>query len=154
MPLIETTGDLFANAPEKAILTHACNSQGRWGRGIALEFKERYPFAYKKYVEVCRGAKPGDAKILTDTNGLVGCLITSKYYSPPDDQVSIMFNTKIAVKALLAEAKRDYPGYEIHSNLFNSGLFQVPWSMTRSALVEALEESGDEITWKVWQWSP
>lgn len=153
MPLIEATGDLFANAPEKAILTHACNSQGRWGRGIALEFKSRYPIAYHNYNEACRSALPGEARIFPDKR-IVGCLITSKNYNPPDDPVSIMFNTKKAVAAILKEAKRFYPGYEIHSNMFNSGLFEVPWSMTKSALIEALEESGDDIVWKAWQWNP
>jgi len=154
MPLIETTGDLFANLPEKVIITHACNSFGKWGRGIAVQFKNKYPMAYKSHQVSCKTCKIGDAQILHDPNGVVGCLITSWQFSPPDNPMIIMDNTKLAVRDMLLKAHKFYPGFEIHSNMFNSGLFKVPWSITRSVLIEELEAFEHDIVWKVWQWTP
>ncbi|KAM5436311.1 ADP-ribose 1''-phosphate phosphatase [Microsporum ferrugineum] len=50
--ITEIEGDLFL-APEGAALIHACNCQGSWGKGIALEFKNKYPAAYKIYRSYC-----------------------------------------------------------------------------------------------------
>lgn len=157
MPLIEVKGDLFTDLPEKAIITHACNSYGVWGSGIAVEFKKRYQAAYKTHQISCRTCKIGDAQILHDPNGIVGCLITSWSAGPPDNPMPIMKNTQIAVREMLTKAHKFYPGYEIHSNRFNSGLFGVPWSITLSVLIEELEAfdaKHDPITWKVWEWTP
>ncbi|CEN62564.1 hypothetical protein BJX68DRAFT_227845 [Aspergillus pseudodeflectus] len=48
----EIEGDLFT-APEGAALIHACNCKGSWGAGIALEFKKRYPAAFRVYKSFC-----------------------------------------------------------------------------------------------------
>ncbi|KAL6720581.1 ADP-ribose 1''-phosphate phosphatase [Lecanora helva] len=36
----EETGDIFAS-PRGSVLIHACNLQGTWGKGVALEFRNR-----------------------------------------------------------------------------------------------------------------
>lgn len=45
------TGDLFASGAQT--LTNAVNTIGVMGRGIALEFKKRYPDMFADYVERC-----------------------------------------------------------------------------------------------------
>jgi len=154
MPLIEANGDLFSKLHKKSIATHACNSYGVWGKGIALGFKSKFPMAFKEHKKACKTCHAGDAQIFQDPAGLVGCLITSTGYAPPDSPNDIMHNTKRAVGKMLTQVAAMYPGHEIHSNLFNSGLFQVPWRVTKSALIEAMEESGLDVTWRVWRWSP
>jgi ADP-ribose 1''-phosphate phosphatase len=49
----EIEGDIF-DAPEEAVLIHACNCQGSWGKGIAKAFKEKYPAAFEVYRSHCR----------------------------------------------------------------------------------------------------
>ncbi|KAF3891950.1 hypothetical protein GY631_4499 [Trichophyton interdigitale] len=51
--ITEIEGDLFL-APEGAALIHACNCQGSWGKGIALEFKNRtfLPILRRDYVQL------------------------------------------------------------------------------------------------------
>jgi len=49
----EIEGDIF-DAPEGAVLIHACNCQGSWGKGIAKAFKEKYPAAFEVYRSHCR----------------------------------------------------------------------------------------------------
>jgi O-acetyl-ADP-ribose deacetylase (regulator of RNase III) len=45
-------GDLFAFPNCKAFM-HGCNTQGVMGKGIALEFKKRWPVMYKNYRKQC-----------------------------------------------------------------------------------------------------
>lgn len=49
----DATGDLF-DAPNNAVLIHACNCVGSWGAGIAKTFKAKYPTAYKAHNEYCK----------------------------------------------------------------------------------------------------
>ncbi|KAK2751073.1 ADP-ribose 1''-phosphate phosphatase [Myotisia sp. PD_48] len=65
--VIETKGDLF-RAPPGAALIHACNCQGNWGKGIAKEFKERYPRAFQIYRSHCQKYLSGpQSKLITRT---------------------------------------------------------------------------------------
>lgn len=52
MPIELVKGDLFA-AKDLPALGHGCNCAGAMGKGIALEFKKRYPDMYKAYRELC-----------------------------------------------------------------------------------------------------
>ena len=155
-------GNLFTHAPRKAILTHACNAQGRWGRGIALEMKHKFPTAFAHYVKYCQArdtgfpggpnrAKCGSSFIAIDQK-LIGCLITSWQWSPPDTPEDILGYTKTAAKSLIEQAVASYPGYEIHSCKINSNLFQVDWAKTESVIKKVLEDTGDKMKWVVWDY--
>lgn len=130
-------GSLFS-APKGAILAHACNAQGVWGRGIALEFKQRFPDAYREYTAACDALNiTGYASIFKDGDYYVGCLYTSRYYSPPDDRAKILHHTATAL-VWLKEHYETLPAPlpMVCSNKFNSGLFKVPWQDT----VEVIEK--------------
>ncbi|OAX78183.1 hypothetical protein ACJ72_07514 [Emergomyces africanus] len=51
--ITEIQGDLF-DAPEGAALIHACNCQGSWGKGVAKDFKDKYPAAYQIFRSHCQ----------------------------------------------------------------------------------------------------
>lgn len=80
----EHIGDIFA-APANALLIHACNCKGVWGRGIAAAFKAKYPAAFKIYKAHCN--KPvnqliGKSLLIPPQPGdrhqhYVGCVFTS-----------------------------------------------------------------------------
>lgn len=53
MPTEFITGDLFSY-PDLEALGHGCNCAGAMGKGIALEFKRRYPTMYSKYRSLCK----------------------------------------------------------------------------------------------------
>ncbi|KUL86413.1 hypothetical protein ZTR_08153 [Talaromyces verruculosus] len=53
MKITDIEGDLF-DAPDGAVLIHACNCLGSWGGGIAKVFQNKYPAAYKIYNAHCR----------------------------------------------------------------------------------------------------
>ena len=39
---------------EQGIIVHGCNAQGVMGSGIALQIKQKYPFAYHSYLDHCK----------------------------------------------------------------------------------------------------
>ncbi|TWT34955.1 macro domain-containing protein [Blastopirellula retiformator] len=47
------SGDIFAT-PEDVALAHGCNCAGAMGKGIAVEFKRRWPAMYKLYKARCQ----------------------------------------------------------------------------------------------------
>lgn len=46
-------GDIFA-LQEVTSYAHGCNCVGAMGKGIALQFKERFPVMYKQYKQLCK----------------------------------------------------------------------------------------------------
>lgn len=122
-------GSIF-KAPRTQLLTHACNCQGVWGSGIALEFKNKFSEEYNLYQAYCdyyaknrhRSNLLGGALVINE----IGCLFTSENYGklvdPPE---KILYNTEYALKNLLSTTTMDIAMPKI-----NSGLFKVPWEQT------------------------
>ena len=53
MPTAFVAGDLFSQANLDA-LAHGCNCAGAMGKGIAVEFRKRFPKMYAEYKKRCR----------------------------------------------------------------------------------------------------
>lgn len=125
-------GSLF-DAPEGSLLGHACNCKGVWGSGIAVDFKERFPEAFKVYEARCQ--KRGGVLVGTSyTIGRVVCLFTSDNYGPKVDHPDkIVQSTKEVASFLHNYAKIT----EIHIPKINSGKFKVPWHLTEKVLKES-----------------
>ncbi len=56
MPTAFVAGDLFSE-PDLEALAHGCNCAGAMGRGVAVEFRKRYPRMYDEYKKLCRDGK-------------------------------------------------------------------------------------------------
>jgi O-acetyl-ADP-ribose deacetylase (regulator of RNase III) len=67
MPTVFLKGDLFRH-PGLHALAHGCNCAGSMGKGIAVEFRKRFPVMYAKYKKRCEEGtfKPGDVYMWTD----------------------------------------------------------------------------------------
>lgn len=54
-------GDIFALNGVSSY-AHGCNCAGAMGKGIALQFRDKYPVMYKKYKQLCQNGlyNPGD----------------------------------------------------------------------------------------------
>ena len=61
MPASFLSGDLFAY-PGLDALAHGCNCAGAMGKGIAVEFRARFPQMYEEYKRRCKEGRfrPGD----------------------------------------------------------------------------------------------
>lgn len=121
------------DAPKGSVLVHACNAKGVMGSGIALEFKKRFPENFKEYHEYCTevGDVTGSAFVWSENDYLVGNLITSSTFSPPDEPLDIIISTTMAIEDLLRSTAWDTT---IYSNKFNSRLFNVPWEHTEKVI--------------------
>lgn len=126
--IVYKTGDLFTS-PTNSILIHACNTQGSWGAGIALAFKQRFPAQFKAYAAHCK-ATPDDEFIGTclvlrasDFEGGgskkpqpkwdVACLFTSRAYGRRKDAPEeILKNTERAIRDLI---RQNEAGKELHA---------------------------------------
>lgn len=157
MKLNYQNGSLF-DAPKGSVLVHACNAKGVWGRGIAKAFKEKFPESFEDYFFACSDAReagdylPGRGFLCQEENGFhVGCLVTSFGYLNDLDPVSIVLqHTRSALLDFCVELEyRDLN--EVHSNMFNSGLFNVPWEKSEAILKEVLVQYPN-INWTVWNY--
>lgn len=126
-------GDLFQLAPKDANFAQACNCQGVWGSGIAVQFRKRFPKSYKNYVDYCLTFEEiaiGKALV----NGQTISLMTSFDYGKNKDKPDqIIINTRKAISYLIIS----HPSIlEIHMPKINAGLFAVPWYDTEMVLKE------------------
>jgi len=66
--LLERIGKLFDY--EHQAYGHGVSTTGKMGRGIAIEFKERFPTMYSEYRALCseRKLQPGDAFLYSEKN--------------------------------------------------------------------------------------
>ena len=73
-------GDLFSTTAP--IICHQVNCQGVMGSGVAKQVREKYPVAYKRYVEACDK---------NDRRSLLGKVQAVKVASEPDRYIANMF---------------------------------------------------------------
>lgn len=157
--VIHRDGSLFEALTSKApVLVHAVNTVGVWGAGIALEFKKRFPVAYKRYVEQCGtyddASNVGNYGVMnTDISNqtIIAWLFTAQYPGPQNDTKAVVAATSSAVSKLIKRANfKDawpYP-YSFHSPRINAGLFAVPWEQTEAAIQKEIEDT--PFDWYVW----
>lgn len=71
MPTIFLKGDLFHHEGLQA-LAHGCNCAGAMGKGIALEFRTRFPSMYLEYKRRCEEGrfKLGEVFTWTEVGGI------------------------------------------------------------------------------------
>lgn len=140
-------GSLF-EAPKDSYLVHACNAQGVWGSGIAVEFKRRFPNAFAHYNRACLNPSDmilGHSWCIYEADYIIVCLMVSFGYgrnvSPKED---ILARTKTSITELLAHVKEQRKFMKqdpvICSNKFNSGFFKVPWEETEAVLKECMKD--------------
>lgn len=150
------TGDIF-DAPPGTVLIHSCNCRGRWGKGIALAFKTRYPTAFQAYKTFCDGTNaksllgrglliPLSGKEKANKDIYIGCLFTSIDSGNKKSEKDIILDaTKRSMTELLskiAELDGNERPTSMRMPMINSGLFAVPWEETE-AVIKGLKCSTD-----------
>lgn len=129
-------GNLF-HAPLNSVLVHSCNTKGKWGAGIALEFRKRFPQSYSAYVGLCKeyGKYLLGTCLITDENGYkVASLFTSSGFGDElDSESEILSNTYKALKDLKDQLPEKYTS-PICMPKINSGLFRIEWVHTEKVI--------------------
>ena len=68
MPTVFLSGDLFRHEGLQA-LAHGCNCAGAMGKGIAVEFRSRFPEMYAEYKRRCADRRFALGDVFTWTDG-------------------------------------------------------------------------------------
>ena len=133
MPVIETTGDVFAG-PEPA-LAHGCNCAGAMGRGIALEFRTRWPDMYEEYRQRCKLGtfNPGDIFVWTASDRLVFNLGTQRSWRTKASPQAIAESTAKMVEYSNRQGIR-----AIAMPRIGAGLGGLDWGQVRTMLDEVV----------------
>lgn len=160
LQIVDKAGDIFT-APSNTVLIHSCNCRGSWSAGIALQFKARYPGAYRSYLSHCNSADldslVGTALLIPQiqkSNHYIGCLLTSREYGQhKDSQAEILMATESAMKMLLQQIRDQILNSknstsrinEVWMCKINSGMFGVPWNQTKKVLEDIKIDSTSKV---------
>ncbi|MER6025357.1 macro domain-containing protein [Streptomyces sp. NPDC001851] len=136
MTLVHREGDLFS-AQDAEALAHGCNCAGAMGRGIAVEFKNRWPDMYATYRRKCQdGEFPVGACFPWKTpQGLVIYnLGTQRHWRAPARLPDVVN----AVEAMCTHAV-SHGISRIAMPRIASGLGRLTWAEVEKAITPAVE---------------
>ena len=131
-------GDLFADKSLDAI-GHGVNCAGAMGKGIALEFRRRWPAMYEAYKKQCTSNRfaPGDV-FVWDADGLVIFnLATQKSWTSSASIPSIWRS----VTEMLRIAEHERQLSRIGIPHIGAGLGGLNWNDVKATLVDTATES-------------
>lgn len=141
MPTTFVKGDLFGASGLDA-LAHGCNCAGAMGKGIAVEFRKRFPEMYAEYKERCvRGRfNLGDVFAWTHEPITVFNLGTQKTWRTKADLTAV----KTSLKAMIQLAEQ--AGVRrVGLPRIGAGLGGLAWQDVRSVLVALGESTSVEL---------
>jgi O-acetyl-ADP-ribose deacetylase (regulator of RNase III) len=127
-------GDLFSSEGLDA-LAHGCNCAGAMGRGIAVEFKNRWPAMYSAYRERCRNGvfNPGDAFVWEESGLTLYNLGTQAHWR----KAAELWAIEAAVQRMIEHAI-DNGISVIGMPRIGSGLGGLPWGDVEQVIREVL----------------
>lgn len=135
MPTTFLAGDLFHHG--LPALAHGCNCAGAMGKGIAIEFRARFPTMYAEYKQRCADKRfvPGDVFEWREGDLVIFNLGTQKTWRTPATLAAI--ETSVRAMVRLAEVANLA---QVGLPRIGAGLGGLAWSDVR-ALLEAIGAS-------------
>jgi O-acetyl-ADP-ribose deacetylase (regulator of RNase III) len=130
VPVRFVRGDLFAETAPRAI-AHGCNCAGAMGKGIAVEFRRRFPAMYEEYRARCADGRfgLGDVFLWSADDRTVFNLGTQKTWRTK----AKLADVETALRAMVKLAERDGIA-EIGLPRIGAGLGALPWADVRAAI--------------------
>lgn len=130
MPATFVSGNLF-EAPGLDAIGHGCNCAGAMGKGIAVEFKKRFPAMYREYKQRCADGTfgLGDVFFWEDGDARVFNLGTQKTWRSG----AVMSAIEASVERMLAIAEERGVS-RIGLPRVGAGLGGLKWSEVRNAI--------------------
>lgn len=110
---------------------HGCNCSGTMGRGIASQFKERYPIMYKEYHRLCIEEKfrPGDVYDYSYDGGHIYNLGTQETWRT---KARLEYIAE-SIEKMLTQAERDIvPAIALPA--IGAGLGGLPWKNVKATI--------------------
>jgi len=141
MPATFVSGNLF-EAPELDAIGHGCNCAGAMGKGIAVEFKKRWPAMYRAYKQRCTDGTfgLGDVFFWEDGDARVFNLGTQKTWRSG----AVMSAIETAVERML-EIAEDHGLQRIGIPRIGAGLGGLSWTRVREAIETKANASAVEL---------
>jgi len=141
MPTVFLKGDLFHHEGLRA-LAHGCNCAGAMGKGIAVEFRSRFPKMYAEYKERCadRRFKLGDVFAWAEGDITVYNLGTQETWRTKADIRAI----ETATRAMVRLAERQGIA-KIGLPRIGAGLGGRPWEEVRAVLARIGEQTSADL---------
>lgn len=129
MPTTFVKGDLFQQGGRA--LAHGCNCAGAMGKGIALEFRARFPKMYAEYKQRCADGRFGLGDVFTWSEGEVTVfnLGTQKTWRSKAEMQAI----QVAVAKMIQEAEARRLT-QVALPRIGAGLGGLPWEPIRALL--------------------
>lgn len=137
MPTSFVKGDLFRQDGLRA-LAHGCNCAGAMGKGIALEFRSRFPKMYAEYKRRCAEGRFGLGDVFTWSEGGVTVfnLGTQKTWRTKAEVQAI----QAAVTKMIQEAEA-MGITQVALPRIGAGLGGLPWEPVRALLLRLGEDT-------------
>lgn len=116
---------------------HGCNCAGAMGKGIALQFKERFPNMYLKYKKLCKEGEfsLGDVFTFDYGDGFVFNLATQATWKTKADINAIESSL---IKMLSVASQKNI--YKIALPKIGAGLGGLNWDAVKSIIDKVAEE--------------
>ncbi|GAB3552277.1 type II toxin-antitoxin system antitoxin DNA ADP-ribosyl glycohydrolase DarG [Spirosoma fluminis] len=141
MPITFKTGNLFAETVDA--LVNTVNTVGVMGKGVALQFRDKYPENYRRYKEACaRGEVKVGTMFITET----GLLTPAFIINFPTKEHWKGFSRLSYVEQGLDELIRDIPRLGIRSIAMpplGSGNGGLQWSVVKPLIEDKLKALPD-----------
>lgn len=133
MPATFLKGDLF-NAQGLDAIAHGCNCAGVMGKGIAVEFKKRYPDMFAEYRRRCRKGQftLGDVFMWENEHEVVFNLATQRTWRTKAELDAI----REALQEMICLAENTGLN-RIGLPRIGAGLGGLPWEHVRDVIAEA-----------------
>lgn len=130
MPVEFLAGDLLADGTVRAY-AHGVNCAGAMGRGIALQFRQRWPLMHATYRQLCRSGEfqPGDLFTWEERGTVVYNLATQQTWR----EGAILGAVSAALERMLADAEARGLDHVALPRL-GAGLGGLPWEDVRAVL--------------------
>ncbi|GMU61741.1 MAG: hypothetical protein AMXMBFR34_35040 [Myxococcaceae bacterium] len=130
MPTAFVKGDLFGT-PGLDALAHGCNCAGAMGKGIAVEFRKRFPRMYAEYKKRCALGQfsLGDVFVWTEGRTTVFNLGTQRTWRAKADLTAV----KTALQAMVRLAEQAGI-HRVGLPRIGAGLGGLAWHDVRSEL--------------------
>jgi O-acetyl-ADP-ribose deacetylase (regulator of RNase III) len=138
MAVQEREGDLFEASAQA--LAHGCNCAGAMGKGIAVEFRKRWPDMYDRYRELCRNRKfnPGNLFVWTTEDLIIYNLGTQRTWRTKASPEAIA----LAVQRMVDHARKHDIG-SIAMPKIGAGLGGLDWREVRIILDRVIPDEVD-----------
>ncbi|HEY7375624.1 MAG TPA: macro domain-containing protein [Polyangia bacterium] len=131
MPTVFVSGDMCHHPALKAF-AHGCNCAGAMGKGIALEFRERFPRMYAEYKRRCTEGRfaLGDVFVWSDAGGVTVFNLATQATTRTRADIQAIDTALARMLAAAVAAQIDRIGLP----RVGAGLGGLPWEAVRALL--------------------